>query len=125
MFDEVKEVKSKSKVVGSVTVTKYETVQELIDNVDEKIILDMFNKANVIAAQAKERQAHAPTRIGKGKKFELCMNKLTIDEMATCAGDFAAMETLALTKMPEVEADLAAAAGTTDVAETVEEVEVE
>jgi len=109
MYSEVKEVKTKGKTVGSVEVTIYETVEELIDSVDEKTILAMFNKANIIAVQAKERQAHAPSAIGKNKKFTLCMNKLTAEEMADCAGDFAALEAKAWGKLSEVEDDLASA----------------
>lgn len=114
MREETSDVKSKTKVVGQVTVNIYETVDELVANVDEKVILDMFNKANKIAAQAKERQAHAPTKLGKGKKFAMCMNLLSVEEMATCAGDFDAMSELAMTKMPEVEAALALAGESTD-----------
>ena len=121
MREEIKDVKSKGKIVGTCTVNIYETIDELIDNVPEKDIIDLFNKAIVIAAQAKERNAHAPTKMGKNKKLVLCMNKLTAEEMATCAGDFEAMQELAWTKLDEVEAELAAAAGDTAVAETVEE----
>lgn len=114
MRQETSDVKSKTKVVGQVTVDIYETVDELVANVDEKVILDMFNKANKIAAQAKERQAHSPAKLGKGKKFAMCMNMLTVEEMGTCAGDFEAMSELALTKMPEVEAALALSEEATD-----------
>jgi hypothetical protein len=100
----------------------YDTVEELIENVDAELILTHFNKSNVIAAQAKERQAHAPASIGKGKKFEMCMNLLTPDEMFSCAGNYAALEDLANTKLPEVEATLAAQAG--EAGGTVEEVAV-
>ena len=118
MREEVKVVKSKGKEVGTVTVTIYETVEELIENVEESVILSMFNKANVIAKQAAERNAHAPARLGKGKKMEMAFNLLTIEDMQSCAGDFAALQELAATKLPEVEAMLAAQAGTE--AETVE-----
>jgi hypothetical protein len=51
------------------------------------------------------------------------MNLLTADEMASCAGDYAALEELANTKMPEVEAALAAQVGedtvATEAADTV------
>ena len=124
MREEVKEVKSKGAVVGTVTVPIYETIEELIDDVDHPIILAMFNKANIIDLQAKERNAHAPAKLGKGKKLRLCMNKLTADEMMSCAGDFDALEALALTKMDEVEAEIAAAAGTEVVVETEVETEV-
>ena len=111
MREEVKVVKSKGKEVGTVIVNIYETVDELIENVEESVILSMFNKANIIAAQAAERNAHAPARLGKGKKMALAFNKLTADEMLSCAGDFEALQKLAETKLPEVEADLAAASG--------------
>ena len=120
MYQDTSDVKSKQKVVGQVTVTVYETVEELVTAVDEKVILDMFNKANKIAAQAKERQAHAPTKIGKNLKMKLAMNKLTADEMISCQGDFDALEALAMTKLPEVEADLAVQAGAEVVEEVVE-----
>ena len=119
MREEIKEVKSKGAVVGSCNVNIYETVEELIDNVDEKVILDMFNKANVIAAQAKERQAHAPAKLGKGKKMAMAFNLLSVEEMTSCAGDFEALQALAETKMPEVDAALAAAEGTEVVEEEV------
>lgn len=122
MHEDVKDVMSKKVKVGTVTITIYDTIEELIDNVKEDRILSMYNKANTIDLQAKERNAHAPARLGKGKKLKLAFNKLTIDEMQSCAGDFDALEALALTKMPEVEADLAAALGE---AGTVVETEVE
>lgn len=123
MFEKTSDVKSKQQVVGSVTVTIYETIEELVEHVDHKVILDLFNKQNTIAMQAKERNAHAPARLGKGKKMELCFNKLSVDEMSSCAGNFEALQELAATKMAEVEADLAAAAPVETVVEEAVEVE--
>ena len=119
MREELKVVKSKGAEVGTVAVNIYETVEELIENVEEKVILDMFNKANVIAAQAKERQAHAPAKLGKGKKMAMAFNLLTVEEMTSCAGDFEALQALAETKMPEVEAALASASADNTVVEEV------
>ena len=118
MRNEIKEVKSKSKIVGTVEVTIYETVEELIDNVEESVILANFNKSNVIAAQAAERTKHTPGKMGKSKKLKMAFNLLTSDEMISCQGDFEALEALAITKFPEVEAQIAAEAGE-DVATSV------
>jgi len=108
MHEDTKVVKTLGKEVGTVIVTIYDTVEELIANVEESVILSMFNKANVIAMQAKERQIHSPEKMGKNKKMKLAFNLLSTEEIISCQGDYEALESLALTKMPEVEASLAA-----------------
>ncbi len=112
MRTETSEVKTKGKVVGSVEVNIYETIDELVEAIDAKTILEFFNKSNKIAAQASERQKHTPGRIGKTVIRKAAFNLCTSEEIiATTQTDdpYVALEALVDSKMDEAKANLATA----------------
>ena len=102
-----KEVKTKGKVVATVDITIYENIDELMENVEEKVIVERFNHANTIAIMGNERQKHTPTKMGKTKKMRMAFNLLTPEEAMSCAGDYDKLQELLESKIPEVEATLA------------------
>ena len=105
-----KEVKTKGAVVAEVEIPIYENLDELIEAVDEKVIVERFNHANTIAIMGTERQKHTPTKMGKTKKMRLAFNMLTPEEAMSAAGDYDKLQELLESKLPEVEAQLAAEA---------------
>lgn len=74
MRKEVKEVKHKGKVVGSVEVPIYESIEELTKSVDAAMVLDLFNKQNVIRLQGIERNKHTTPTAGKEARRMLAFN---------------------------------------------------
>lgn len=107
MKTDTKEVKTKGKVVATIDIPIYESLDELMESVDEKVIIERFNNANTIALMGAERQKHQPTKMGKSKKMAMAFNLLTPEEAMSCAGDYAKLQELLETKLPEVEAQLA------------------
>ena len=64
------------KVVGEVDIPVYDTIDELIENEDEAIILSLFNQQNAVRLMGNERAKHTMGRIGKGRRFEIAYNLL-------------------------------------------------
>lgn len=80
----IKDVMSKGKVVGQVTIDLYDNVDELLENEKADVVVSMFNKANTIAIQAAERQKHTG-KTGKQKRRSIAYNLLTEEEALTVA----------------------------------------
>jgi hypothetical protein len=89
---EVKSVAHKGANVSSVTVTIYETIDELLAAEKAEHIVNMFNKQNVIRLQANERAKFTEERQGKGKMKMDAYNLLTADELAAYAGKWAELQ---------------------------------
>lgn len=94
MKEVTKDVKTKGKTVGQVTVNHYETVQELVENESEERILGMFNKQNLIRMMGNERAKHGEGRIGKQKRTKIAYGCLTLEEAASVAQDYDALQEL-------------------------------
>ena len=107
-----KKVKMKDKgVVAEIDIIQYESVQEAVEDKDEKYILGLINAQTVTNAMNAERASHRESAPGKKKRHDLAFNllpKLTIngksglDLLIEVAGDAAALEKLLLS--PEVQA---------------------
>ncbi len=78
--------------VGEVTCPIYESVDELVANVQAETLLGLFNKANVIRLQGNERAKHQDAKAGKTKRRGLAYNLLSQDELIKYAGNFAGLQ---------------------------------
>ncbi len=87
MKTETKKVRHGGKVVDTASIPVYENINELVESESDERILSMFNKANCVRLMGNIRAQHTPTRVGKGKMFDLAFNSLTPEEAASFAGD--------------------------------------
>ena len=87
MITEVKDVRTAGKIVAQVEVPVYETIDELIAEVDSARILAMFNKQNCIRIQGNERAKFQPKRMGKVALLDAAFNNLTAEECNNFAGN--------------------------------------
>ena len=83
----IKNVKYDGKLVGSVNIPLYETLQELSDSESTEHILNMFNKGNTINLQRIERDKHKPASTGKQARTFIGMSLLTTEEAQACCMD--------------------------------------
>ncbi len=87
MKEDVKKVRHAGEVVGEATIPVYETITELVESESDERILNMFNKQNCVRIMGNERAKHTPTKMGKGKRWDLAFNTLTPEEAASFAGN--------------------------------------
>jgi len=106
-----KDVKLKGKVVDTVTVTVFDSFDELVANVPEKDILEYYNQLNLTKTMNKCRAEHAPKSAGKKAKRIMAFNLCTPEEIQACVGDFEALNKLMESKMDQVEAQMEGAEG--------------
>ncbi len=81
-----KDEEGKSKVVAEITVPVYEDIDELIENVDAKVILAKFNSQNKTDLANAERIKHKPSSMGKQAKRTALLNVLTNEEVLAAVG---------------------------------------
>ena len=96
MKELIKDVKLANEVVGTVTITVYETVDELIREVDDAKILACFNSGNKVNIMSNERAKHTTKPLSVAKKFMAGLGVLTVEELQSVAGNEDAMKDLAL-----------------------------
>lgn len=76
-----KDEEGKSKVVATITVPVYEDIDELIANVDAKVLLAKFNSQNKTDLANAERIKYKPSSMGKQAKRTALLNILTNEEV--------------------------------------------
>ena len=82
MKPETYEIKTKGAVVGSVDVSVWETLDEVLENVEPDVILSLVNRQSKTDACNKERASHREKTAGKGKRYEAAINVLYSLEFA-------------------------------------------
>ncbi len=87
MKEETRKVRHAGEVVDEVSVPVYETVDELVNAETEERVLAMFNKQNAVRIMGNVRAQHTPSRMGKGKMWDLAFNMLSPEEAASFAGN--------------------------------------
>jgi hypothetical protein len=94
MKTEQKAVKHKGKLVSTITVPVYETLDEAIADpqVGAVRVLALFNKQNIIQLQAAERHKFAEGPAGKNTRKEIAFNLLTTEEIQRYAGNFKGLQ---------------------------------
>ncbi|MHA2087322.1 MAG: hypothetical protein ACW972_03535 [Promethearchaeota archaeon] len=94
MNEVTKNVRYDGKVVGTVVIPIYESVEELAENETSANILAQFNKGNTVYLQGIERNKHKPATAGKQKRAFIGFNLLSIEEAQSCQGDPDALKSL-------------------------------
>lgn len=112
MKQEMKKVRHKGQVVDEIEVPIYETMDELRAGVADAVIVDLFNKANVIALQATARAPFGEKKAGKQRRTAVGFDLLTTDEIMGFAGNHAGM--LAFLDTPEMQQRIDEQLGVTD-----------
>ncbi len=70
------EVKMKGQVVATVTVPTYETLEEVLDALEEAQVLNLVNRQNKSDITNKARADKREKSVGKGKRYETAINIL-------------------------------------------------
>lgn len=123
MQEVVSKVRYKGKVVEEIVIPIYDSLDEIVTNVEESLIVDMFNRGNKVRLQGVTRNKYS-TKTGKEKKRAIAFNLLTTDELIRFAGDHNGLTAFIDSKemMDRVEAYLAenAPAGSADASDSDE-----
>ncbi len=70
-----------AKVVATITVPVYQTIDELIEKEKANVILAKFNSQNITDLCNAERAKHKPTTMGKAAKRQALLNVCTTEEV--------------------------------------------
>ena len=99
-----KEVKLQKKVVATIEIPQYETVEEIGTAIDPKLLISMVNRMLVTDATNQERAKHRESAPGKGKQRMYAINLLPtfvfadgesgMDKLRDCAGDIEKLDAL-------------------------------
>ena len=100
----IKDVKLQKKVVATIEIPQYETVEEIAEALEAKLMISMINRMLVTDATNQERAKHRESAPGKSKMRNLGFNilptltfadgKSGMDKLVACAGDAAKLEAL-------------------------------
>lgn len=112
MKTEMKKVRHKGQVVDEIEVPIYETMDELRAGVADAVVVDLFNKANVIALQATARSPYSEKKVGKQKRQSVGFDLLTTEEIMSFAGNHAGL--LAFLDTPDMQQRIDEKLGVTD-----------
>ena len=74
-------VRTGGKVVATITVPVYETVDEAVTKETEAVVLAKFNSQNATDLANVERAKHRPATMGKGAKRVAATNVCTTEEI--------------------------------------------
>jgi hypothetical protein len=92
MIIEQSKVKTKGKVVGTINIDIYDTMEEAVNALTPELALKLLNKANKVRLQGEERNRH---KAGRGTKDALraaAFKLMTTEEITAFGGDYKAMQ---------------------------------
>jgi len=102
MKEVTKDVILKKKVVDTITVKQYETMDELLEHEPETLIVEYFNKQKVTKEMNTARSAKTPRGGGKKLMRQKAFNLCSQEELLACLNDYDQMQALIDSKLPFV-----------------------
>ena len=94
MYTVEREVKSRGKVLGTVTAEVFESIDEAIEHLKEDTVLSLVNEQYRTRKMNAKRALLSPSRKTKANRRRIAYNLLTKEEATSVLGDFEALQTL-------------------------------